>query len=260
MKLNKKRFIFSVSLVVLAIVLIIFVIFLIFNSFKNNKEYEKINLNFSSRINELENFDSGDYYKIGWLQVQGTNIDVPILDSTSGNTDLYYSFGWRSSTYTTGENREVLLGHNVLNVSNQPMLSNEKLEDFESLMSFSYYSFAKDNLYIQYTKNGKDELYLIYAIGFYDYTYDESESINDSKKIKDYIKDVRKNSIYDYDIDVNSSDILITVKTCTRYFGLNEKQQFIIDARKVRDNEEIVKYSVKTNEIFDKLINSSEIN
>lgn len=260
MKLNKKKFISSVSLVLLVILFIIFGISFIFKSFNSNSEYKKMNLNFSSRINKFEEFISNDYYKIGWLQVQGTNIDVPILDARSSNIDLSYSFGWRSSTYTTGENREVLLGHNVLNVSNQPMLSNEKLQDFESLMSFSYYKFAKDNLYIQYTKNGKDELYLIYAISFYDYTYDNSESISDSKKIKEYINDVRKNSIYDYDVEVDSSDTLITVKTCTRYFGLSEKQQFIIDARKVRDNEEIVKYSVKTNDNFEKLINSSEMN
>ena len=214
-------------------------------------------LDFESRVEQLANFDSENYYKIGWLQVQGTNIDVPILDATASNDSLAYSFGWRSPSYTTGENREVLLGHNVLNVSSTPMSSNDNLRDFEALMSYSYYDFAKDNLYIQYTKDGKDELYLIYAIGFYDYTFDSSESFSDSKQIKQYIQKVRNNSIYRYNVDVSEQDTLLTVKTCTRYFGVNEKQQFIIDARKVRDGEEILKYSVLKTELFDELISSS---
>lgn len=256
MKLNKKRL-----LLISFIILILLILLLVIKRLENNKDkVQYMNLDFESRIETLNSFDSDKYYKIGWLQVQGTNIDLPILDSRTGNADLKYSFGWRSSTYVTGENREVLLGHNVLNVSSTPMLSNENLKDFESLMSFSYASFAKDNLYIQYTKNSKDELYLIYAIGFYDYGYDDSESINDKDSLKKYISSVRKNSIYDYDVDVNEDDDLITIKVCTRYFGLNEKQQFIIEARKLRNDEELVKYDVDTNENFDALINSSKMN
>lgn len=246
-------------LLILVVIIFIFGIFLYFR-IENKKEYT-MKLNFESRIEKLAEFDSKDYYKIGWLQVQGTNIDVPILDSTSIEGNLEYSFGWRSSAFQTGENREVLLGHNVLNVSSTPMLSNENLRDFESLMSFSYYDFAKENLYIQYTKNGKDELYLIYAIGFYDYAEDDSESISDKEELKKYIQNARNNSIYRYDIDVNEKDTLLALTTCTRYFGLNEKQQFIIDARKVREEEKTLKYSVKTTPVFDELITSSyEIN
>ena len=260
MKLNKKRMLLAISFIILIFIIILLAILIFKNNNKNESKIELVDLKFESRINILDDFDSGDYYKIGWLQVQGTNIDLPILDSRTGTVNLDYSFGWRSSTYVTGENREVLLGHNVLNISSTPMLPNENLKDFEELMAFSHASFAKDNLYIQYTKNGKDEIYLIYAIGFYDYNYDDSESINNKEKLKKYISDVRKNSIYDYDIDVSEDDYLITIKTCTRYFGLNEKQQFIIEARKLRDNEKLIKYNVNTNKNFDSLINSSQIN
>ena len=194
------------------------------------------------------------------LQVQGTNVDFPILDFSASEGDLVYSFGWRSPFYQTDENREVLIGHNVLNVSSTPMLSNENLQDFESLMSFSYAEFAKNNLYIKYTSDGKEELYLIYAIGFYDYDYDRAEGLTDSDEISDYIEFVRKSSIYDYDIDVTNDDKLLTVKTCTRYFGKNEKQQFQIDARKVRKNEKTIKYDVNTNKIFEDLILNEKVN
>lgn len=259
MKFSKK---FLVLVIGIIVILSVVSIFLLINNTnvqdKDSKEY--MNLNFEDRVSDLESFDSENYYKVGWLQVQGTNIDFPILNFSSIDADLDYSYGWLSPAYITGENREVLLGHNVLNVSSTPMLSNENLQDFEALMSFSYFSFAEENLYIQYTKNGVNEIYLIYAIGFYDYTDDDGESFSDSTKIKDYIDNARSDSIYDYDVEVDEGDSLLTLKTCTRYFGSNEKQQFIIDARKIRSDEEILKYKVEKNENFDQLINSFEMN
>ncbi len=256
MKFKLRRILLLIILFILCGILV-FLGIRVFSSDNSSDTFvsEKIKLNFESRVDKLESFDSGSLYKFGWLQIQGTNIDVPIFDSSSfAKVDtLDYSYGWISQNYNSGENRPVLMGHNILNVSSEPMLPNNDLENFEELMAFSYYGFAKDNLYIQYTVNGKDNIYLIYAAGFYDYTYDSAESMTDKNEISKYIKDVKKNSIYNYDVDVNSSDEIITIKTCTRYFGADSKQQFMIDARKVRDNEEIVKYQVTTNKNFDKL-------
>ena len=221
----KKKMIFGLGFIFLLLIILV----IIFNFVsKNNDTKEKIKLDFESRVENVKNFNSGDYYTVGWLQVQGTNIDLPILDyrALSENEEIDYSYGWRSVNYVTGENREVLAGHNILNVSSKPMLPSKELTDFEELMAFSYYGFAKDNLYVQYTKDNKDEVYVIYAVGFYDYNYDEAQSINNNEKLKAYIKEAKNSSIYDYDIDVNENDSLLSIKTCTRYFGLFEKQQF----------------------------------
>ena len=248
-KVNKK------ILIILPIILILFIILGCCCLLLNNTKKEEISLNFTSGIEKLRKIDSKGVYKIGWLQVQGTNIDLPVLYAAAIENEYDYSFSWLSPNYVTGENREVLLGHNVVNVSNKPMLPNKDLKDFEELMAFVYYDFAKENLYIQYTQNGKDDIYLIYAVGFTDYEYDYSSGYgySDKEEIDNYIKETRKNSIYDYDIDVDSSDTLIQLKTCTRMFGIGKNQQFVIDARKLRKNEKTIKYDVKTSEMFDKL-------
>ena len=234
------------------VLLIVFISVICITCFNKKTSYEPMKLKFESRIDKLDSFDAGDYYKFGWLQVQGTNMDLPILSSYSDdyNDSINYSYGWMSINYVTGENRPVIMGHNILNVSNEPMLPNKTLQDFEELMAFTYYGFAKDNLYIQYTHDGKDEIYLIYAVGFYNSGVDSAESYSDKAEVKKYINDVKKNSIYNYDISVNEDDELLTLKTCTRYFGNFEKEQFMIDARKLRDGEDIVKYQVKTNKNF----------
>lgn len=254
-KINKKKMVCSIGLVLLIVVFITICIVLNTN---NKKNYKTIDLSFTSGIDKLNSFDGKGYYKIGWLQVQGTNIDMPIMETNYLiEEENSPSFGWLSADYVTGENREVLLGHNIINVSSTPMLPNKDLTDFEELMAFTYYDFAKDNLYIQYTKNGKDEIYLIYAVGFYNYSEYDVASIKESTKIEQYIKNSKERSIYDYDVDVDSSDSLIELKTCTRYFGNNEKQQFAISARKLRKNEKTVKYDVKKNKNY-KMLDKKE--
>ncbi len=247
-------------LLIILLVLISILAFLFFKIFNNNSKKEDnyiakhIDLNFDSRIEKIKSLKS-DYYKFGWLQVQGTHIDVPVLDSESSSEleSIDYSYSWMSPNYNTGENRPVIMGHNILNVSNEPILPNGELENFEEMMAFTYFGFAKDNLYLQYTTDNSDDIYLIYATGFYDYYYDEAESLKSKKDVEKYIKNARKNSIYDYNVDVNGDDEIITIKTCTRYFGKDEKQQFVIDARKLRKDEDTVKYKVEINKNFKKL-------
>lgn len=249
----------NIMILILVFVLTLIFIILLTNQHLGKTNNDEIKLNFKSRVEKLNSFDSEDYFKIGWLQVQGTNIDLPILDFRSAtDNDIDFSYAWLNSNSTTGQNRQVINGHNILNVSSTPLISDENFTDFESLMAFSYYSFAKDNLYIQYTQNNKDEIYLIYGVGFYDYLYDSDYSTNDLNKLTEYIKDVKNNSIYDYDIDVKATDDLIALKTCTRYFGATEKQSFVINARRLRNDEKIIKYKVTTNKLFDELFNNDK--
>ena len=126
------------KLVLLLCLLLLIVILVHLSGVVKTKNYSDKNapaalvrLNFESRIDKLKSFTSEEFYKFGWIQVQGTNIDAPILDNLSGlETDMDYSYGWMSPNYVTGENRPVIMGHNILNVSNEPMLPNESLRDF----------------------------------------------------------------------------------------------------------------------------------
>ena len=253
MNLRKVR----ISLIIFLIVMIVTIVLVILTSERKKIELhvdKPMKLNFEDPLPKIEDFSHDDIFLVGWLQIQGTNIDFPITTVSTIQHSPNFNFGWRSPMYITGENREVLLGHNVLNVSSEPFINMEKSKNFESLMAFVYYDFAKDNMYIQYTKQGKVELYIIYAVGFYDYGYDNGESFKTKEEVKTYIEKVRATSIFDYSIEVNEEDVLLTVKTCTRYFGLEEKQQFVIDARRVRTNEDILRYKVSKNANFAQLI------
>lgn len=244
-EINKKRLIMGICLVLILLFSIIIVIKIL-----TKEKLEEINVIFPSRIEKLEKLDTGGLTKYGWLQVQGTLIDVPIIMPVANDNDVDFDYGWISTASVGYKTRQVLVGHNVLNVSNTPMVNNEIFTSFEDLMAFVYYDFAKENLYLSYTEYGEDKIYVIYSIGFYDYGYDQEQGLSEKDDIKNYIKEVKENSIYKYGVDINENDNLLTVKTCTRYFGLDTKQQLVIDARELREDEKIYKYSVKKTKLY----------
>ena len=236
-------------IIALLIILLILSILLFKNFYKDNyKPY----VTFDSKVEKMKSTKVADAKAIGWLRVQGTNIDYPIINETY---DAYYSgidYLWKANRYVPGENRVAIYGHNILNISSEPLITDPTHVRFEQLLSFVYYDFAKDNLYIQYTHNGEDEIYKIYAVGFVSKN-DEYGNSYTGEDLKNYIKTAKDNSIYDYDIDVDSDDDIISLITCTRYFGLDGLSQFRIDARKVRKNEKIVKYDVEINDNYSKI-------
>lgn len=238
--------IFKISILILIIILITTAIVLLFIS-SDKKAYA-----IETRIEQLNEEKENDIAIIGWIKVQGTDIDYPIVKSEINMTEINQVFDriWQSRNYKDGENRRVFYGHNYLNVSSEPLIVNKNHKRFEQLMSFTYYEFAKDNLYIQFTHDNVDELYKIYAITFLYRDEEDGRSYN-KKELNDYIKKAKEQSLYDYNIDVNENDILIALMTCTRYFGTYGKTQFRIDARKVRTNEKIRKYSVEKSRNYD---------
>lgn len=244
-EVRKKILISVVTILIIGLVIVICVI--LFKNHADNREIEMA-LNFSSRVEALSDLEEININKFGWLQVQGTNIDVPILTVTNTSSD--YSYGWVATNSIGMKTRNVLVGHNVLNVSSSPMVNNSMLTNFEDLMAFVYYNFAKENMYISFTKDGVDKIYVIYSVGFYDYNYDNAQGLNEEDEISEYIEKAKKNSIYDYNIEVDYTDNLLTIKTCTRYFGNDEKQQFVIDARELREGEIPLKYNVKKTKLY----------
>ena len=247
---NRINYVF-ISISVLIMIVIIITVILTNNRNKTiNVDYQPY-YTIESRISNIDNTKIADSPAIGWLRVQGTNIDTPIVKRTDKvEESVGYNYLWLSEYYFENENRKVIYGHNIRNVSSYPEVGNKDHIKFEQLVSFAYDDFAKENLYIQFSDGKEEKLYKIYAVTFNNQSEEYGKSYK-KEELKDYIKQVKYNSIYNYDVDVNEDDELISLITCTRYFGRYEKTQFKVDARRVRKNEKINKYSVETNSNYD---------
>ena len=193
---------------------------------------------------------------IGWIRVQGTNIDFPVLylnrSEFEGTTENY---AWNSVNTETLLNKVTLSGHNIMNLSSNPKVADPKSIRFEQLMGFVYLNFVEENKYIQYTFNGEDYVYKIYAVSFPE-AKDTELYVEDNlskKEMKEYINQTLEDSIFKFDIDVNEDDKLLSLITCTRMFGAYSTRELRVDARLVRDGEIKTNYDVEKTDKYEEI-------
>ncbi len=193
----------------------------------------------------------------GWLRVEGTNIDLALVE-TNGVFDIYkdnYQYAWTNSHPDDTTNHPTFISHNVRNVSKNPIKNDDNMNYFEQLLNFIYPEVIKENQYIEYTnEKGEASLYRIYAVSLTDEDIIDSYSDAFSKdELASYIKKSKENSIYDIAIDVDENDMLLTLTTCTRFYGASPNYSFIVDARKVREKEKQTLARVRENKNYQKI-------
>lgn len=257
MKKNKRKKQKKKYIIFLFSVLLVFGIIIIIT----NKTIYKIE-DRTTNIKEEKKKDEGHIRTIGWIRVQGTKIDYPIIAYEHGynpkkETDKKESFAYNLIREEELFNKVNIMGHNILNLSTHPRLDDKKFTRFESLMSFIYYDFAKKNKYIQYTIDGNNYLYKIYGVRVYD-SYKNVETIiektyNDNEIVK-YANKVKKDSIYKYNVKIDGKDNLISLITCTRFYGPDTSSAFVVDARMIRKGEKAKNYTVKKTDNYKKIL------
>ena len=251
-KVKKRLFLISVSLTVIIILGIALVSF-----FFNKKDYFKIEPR-NDKIESEKIKDDDNFKTVGWIRVQGTNIDMPVI--VVKNEDVEYpaereKYAWSTNSDGKFYNKMNIMGHNILNLSPIPRKSSKDFNRFEELMAFVYEDFAKENEYIQLTFNDKEYIYKIFSVGFILET-DVSlfpKGKNSEKQLANQLRIFNNTSIYDYDVDVNTKDSFISLITCTRFFGRDKYLNFVVTGRLLREDEKIVKYSMKKNSKYKEL-------
>ena len=244
------------TVIVLNLVIIIFIVAIVFFFLSEEKVMSDFKiLDETEKINDAKKY--GDDV-VGWLRVEGTNIDLPLIGAGEGDTDVIkddYDFAWTNSFPDEKSNRPAFISHNIRNVSSNPIINDDTMIRFEQLMSYIYTDFIKENQFIEYTNSeGETAIYRIYAVALLedDQNSSYSDTYTDAEQ-KRYLKKVKRESMYDIEVDVNSDDLLLTLFTCTRFYGANTNYSFRVDARKLRDDEEKVYAKVKPNENYDKI-------
>lgn len=239
-------------LVSFTIVILALFIVAIFEIFVNNKSYYSVKSRISDVTMAKDSNNNENYQVIGWVKVQGTKLDMPILTGIDDDADFpvkMEKYVWDSTGDGKFHNKLNIMGHNIYNLSSQPKKSSNKFNRFEELMSFVYYDFAKENKYIQITIDNKDYLYKIFSVDFINAVdvdmFPKGEYSKDDMKYQ--IDLFKQNTLYNYDVDVNENDSLVSLITCTRLFGTDKYIDFLVNGRLVRDGEKIDDYSVKKN-------------
>lgn len=257
-KRKKKVVCKSYGLLLLCLIFIVALLVFAFIKFIPRGNYYKVSSRSENVKTTKVDYPDDPLETVGWIQIQGTEIDYPVLykKSIKSYPGEITKYGWLSNYENKFTNHMRIYGHNLFNLSSTPKMESDMFERFESLMSFVYYDFAKENKYIQFTYDGKEYVYKIFSTAFNSnndkYLFPIADEYS-SEEMDEYIKTLKKNSIYDYDVDVNKDDKIISVATCTRFFGLDDYKDFRIVGRLVRKNEKLNNYSVKKNSNYKKI-------
>ncbi len=192
---------------------------------------------------------------IGWLRIPQTNINYPVVVGPDTNyyTSLNYykqvdptqlgviwaQTGTKFGTSANISKNTVLFGHNWTNYSATPRIGYLTDQRFAQLTGYHYTSYAKNRPYILYSTESEDMVFKVFAAFYTEVDFDYLASDPDQAGMQYIINEALARSRHNFGVDVNSSDKIITLSTCTRAYGQTNQQRFVVMARLLRAGEEV---------------------
>lgn len=175
-------------------------------------------------------YSLSNYTVAAHLTVMGTSIQNRAVwqgKKTSDYTSGSVTWAAGTANLRSGElsQNTVIYGHNWNNCF-APFKKTGG--EFESLMALTYEDVVSENQYIYLTTNSGTHTFRIFAVAF---TKNLSFYINcNDIDVASIAATAKSMSLYDFGVSVGSSDKIITLSTCTRYFGkaLGANQRFIV--------------------------------
>ena len=248
---NKKA---KIILIVIAIIIVLLLfMFMLYKALNINKKvYTRVDRTKQLQAAKRESPDT-----VGWLTIYDANIDIPIITRkkaramSTGEIGLS-DYAWIINDNNKYTNKVGITGHNIINLSSNPIIDDRSYSRLENLMSFVYLDYAKSHQYMQYTVDGKTHYYKMFAVFFSSGERNFGTMKLTNNQMKEVLDNYKKASIYDYDVDLKSTDNIIIVATCTRFFGVDSYDKtFVVVGRELRENEKnMVEYKVAANDNY----------
>lgn len=193
---------------------------------------------------------------VGYLKMPGTNIAYPVLQNKQDinyytERDIYQNYVkggsvcWTNPDTVGGSSSSmspntVIYGHNWTNYSGNPRIGGGGDRFFAQLTGYHHLSMAKTYPYFYYSTAQENMVFKIFAC-FYTETQFNYIATSGGQGI---IDEAMLRSRHNFNTDVNSSDKIITLSTCTRAYGATNNQRFVVMGRLLRPGESITEVNV----------------
>ena len=170
---------------------------------------------------------------VGWLKVNGIEINMPIVRTTDNNYYLKHSFdkknnvsGWAFADYRNkfdGTDKNIIIyGHNRRDDIMFSPLINVVNADWYNVEENTIITFIDEN-----QGEKKYQIFSVYQIEVEDY-YIQTFFSKDSEYQK-FLDTLKSRSIKDFNVEVTSNDKILTLSTC----GNNSKYRVILHAKQI---------------------------
>lgn len=194
----------------------------------NNQQQSYKNINLNYYINK--NSDT-----VGWLKIDGTNINYPVVQCKDNDYYLNHDFykrktntGWIFADYRNNfnnlNNNTIIYGHNLVNKTmfgNIPDFLNEKWLN------------KKNKPYINLTTKKANTTWQIFSIYKIKPTTDYLQTqFNSFETYKNFIEKIKNRSIKNFNIEILPTDKIITLSTCDN----SGKYRVVVHAKLININ------------------------
>ena len=176
---------------------------------------------------------------VGWLRIDGTKVDYPVVQSSVDNANyyLYRDYNKKNSTPGTIYAREQC---DVFKPSDNVTLYGHTMKDgsmFAALHNYTDKTFWENHKLVYFDTLTEYHVYEIFSVfktsanlgeGF---RYHVMENAKDEKEFNDYVAECKKLSFYDTGITPVYGDKLILLSTCE--YTLGDNGRLVVAARRV---------------------------
>ena len=194
----------------------------------------------SERILKVQKLQEENSDIVGWLEIEGTSINYPVLQGTDNEYYMTHNYKKQKSKngsifltkdydWSIPSSNLLMYGHNL---NNGTM--------FQELLKYAKEEFYKEHPIIRFTTNKEDAEYEIISV-FKSRVYYKTEknvfryyffvNANSEAEYNEFVQNAKKASLYDIDKTAKFGDQLITLSTCSYHV---EDGRFAVVGRKTR--------------------------
>lgn len=200
---------------------------------KESEEQQNVSGEIQSRFTELY---SRNQDLAGWLAIEGTDIDYPVMQCEDDEYYLNHNFQKEKDKYgclyvrsiadlnTPGTNF-IIYGHNMRDGSMFGKLNEYESEDFyrkhERIFFDTLYEGSTYEILSVFSTRIQEES----EFKYYEFYQAETE-----QEFLDFYENIKKRSLYDTKVTAEFGDTFLTLSTC---FGSEEDERFVVVAKKI---------------------------
>ena len=192
----------------------------------------------TERILKVQKLQEENSDIVGWLEIEGTSINYPVLQGTDNEYYMTHNYKKQKSKngsifltkdydWSIPSSNFLIYGHNL---NNGTM--------FQELLKYAKEEFYKEHSIIRFTTNKEDAEYEIISV-FKSRVYYKTEknvfryyffvNAKSEAEYNEFVQNAKKASLYDIDKTAQFGDQLITLSTCSYHI---EDGRFAVVGRK----------------------------
>lgn len=190
---------------------------------ENTKETSKTENNITENVKKVIDLKKENSDVIGWIQIDNTIINYPILQTADNNFYLEHNYKKEKSKYGSIYLHK---NSNIMNINSNLIIYGHNMKDeqmFNTLLKYEDVNFYNEHKKIKIATETEENQYEIVSVFksriFYQdekdvFRYYNYINFKDEAMYNEYIENCKKIQLYDTGVSVKYGEQLITLITC----------------------------------------------